>query len=102
MYAICLGPETDDDLFERLRLAVIDLGGTIADSEWVLGGSQEVTTYKIVLPTGTLQAVAETYVGLSLQGVESLVTPIAQRVMFNLPLSTDAPAVRRVAPRYAA
>jgi hypothetical protein len=92
MYAISLGPETDDDLFERLRLAVIDLGGTIADSEWVLGGSQDVTTYKIILPTGTLHAVAETYVGLSLQGVESLVTPIAQRVMLNLRLSTDAPA----------
>jgi hypothetical protein len=100
MYTINLGAETDDDLFERLRIAIIDLGGSIDDSEWALGGSQEVTTYKIVLPAGTLEAVSETYMGLSLVGDETLVTPLAQRVMLNLPLSTDAPAGRRVAPRY--
>jgi hypothetical protein len=99
MYMINLGPETDDELFERLRTTILDLGGSIADSEWVLGGSQEVTTYKIVLPAGTLEAVAETYMGLSLVGDEALVSSLAQRVMLNLPLSTDAPAGRRVAPR---
>ncbi|MDP3654221.1 MAG: hypothetical protein Q8R67_21330 [Rhodoferax sp.] len=95
MHTINLGPETDDDLFERLRTAIIDLGGSITDSEWVLGGSQEITTYKIVLPTGTLEAVAETYVGLSLQGDETLVSSLAQRVMLDLPLSADAPTGRR-------
>lgn len=98
MYTINIGPETDDDLFERVRTTIVDLGGSIADSEWVLGGSQEVTTYKIVLPAGTLEAVVESYIGLSLVGDEALVYLLAQRVMLNLPLDTDAPAGRRVAP----
>ncbi len=89
MYTIKLGPETDGDLFERLRTAIIDPGGSITDSDWVLGGSQEITTYKIVLPAGTFEAVAETYVGLSLLGDETLVSPLAQRVMRNLPHSAD-------------
>lgn len=83
MYTINLGSETDDELFERLRKALIDLGGSISDSECVLGGSQEVTTYKIVLPAGTLEAVAETYTGLSLVGDEALVSLLAQRVMLT-------------------
>lgn len=99
MYTINLGSETDDDLFERLCTTIIDLGGSIADPEWVFGGSQEVKTYKIILPAGTLEAVAETYMGLSLVGDEVLVSPLAKRVMLNLPLSTDAPAGRRIASR---
>lgn len=99
MCTINLGPETDDDLFGRLRTTIIDLGGSITDSELVLGGSQEVTRYKIVLPAGTLEAVAETYMGLSLVGDEALVSQLAQRRILGLPLSTDAPAGCRVALR---
>jgi hypothetical protein len=55
MYTINLGSETDD-LFERLRTTITDLGRSIADSEWVLCGSQEITTHKIVLLAGTLEA----------------------------------------------
>lgn len=80
MYTIKLGSETDDDLFERLCTTIKHLGGSIAQSDWMLGGSQEVITYKIVLSTGILEAVTETYMGLSLVGDEALVAHLAQQV----------------------
>ncbi len=91
MLTIHLGSETDDDLFERLCSEVVGMGGSIADSQWVLGGSQERTTYTINLPTGTLEAVAETYVGLSLVGDAALVHPLAKKLL-GTQSSTDEPA----------
>jgi hypothetical protein len=81
MREVLLGSETDDALFERLCTAVRSLGGSMSDSEWVLGGSQEITTYMIVLPAGTLEAVAETYIGLSLRGPDELVNSLSSRVL---------------------
>ena len=81
MLHVYLGSEADDALFDQLCEAVRSLGGSISDSEWVLGGSQEMTTYKIILPNGSLKAVAETYVGLSIQGPAVLVSALAQRIM---------------------
>jgi len=78
MHQFLLGDEHDDALIERLCKAVARLGGSIKDREWVVGGSQEVTMFEIELPDGRLQAVAETYVGLSLSGPESLVARVAQ------------------------
>jgi hypothetical protein len=90
MIQVVLGSESDDELFERLNAEVCALGGTIADTEWVLGGSQEVTIYKIRLPSGELEAVAETYVGLFLRGEVAQVTALAQRVMPNKSLQSAA------------
>ncbi len=78
MHQLLLGDEYDDALFERLCKAVVRLGGSIKDREWVVGGSQEVTTFEIELPDGRLEAIAETYVGLSLSGPEALVARLAQ------------------------
>ena len=80
MTEILLGSEYDDDLFYRLVAEVEGMGGSITDKKWVLGGSQEITTFEISLPEGTLQAVAETYVGLSLRGTSPLVESLALRV----------------------
>ena len=77
MHLLLLGDEYDDALFARLCNAVERLGGSIKDREWVLGGSQEVATFEIELPDGRLQAIAETYVGLSLNGPEALVARVA-------------------------
>ena len=80
MNQVLLGAETDDVLFERLRAEVLALGGSIQNAEWTIGGSQEVTTYTILLPEGRLEAIAETYVGLSLRGPASMVSLLAKRV----------------------
>jgi hypothetical protein len=84
MTEIVLGSEDDDALFSRLVAEIEALGGSITDKEWVLGGSQEMTVFQINLPDGEIEAVAETYVGLSLRGATSLVEQLASRVMPNL------------------
>jgi hypothetical protein len=80
MTEILLGSEYDDDLVCRLVAEVEAMGGAVTDKEWVLGGSQEITTFEISLPDGKLEAVAETYVGLFLRGAAPLVESLARRV----------------------
>ena len=83
MTEIVIGSECDYALFGRLVAEVKALGGSIIDKEWTLGGSQEITVFQITLPDGQIEAVTETYIGLSLRGTTSLVEPIARRVMSN-------------------
>jgi hypothetical protein len=83
MIEVLIGGETDGDLLERLSANVRSLGGSIKNSDWAIGGSQEITTYKITLPQGNLEAVAETYIGLLLRGPEELVSLLAKSVMPN-------------------
>ncbi|MCH7344471.1 hypothetical protein LZ017_13895 [Pelomonas sp. CA6] len=91
MTEIVLGSEYEDDLFFRLVAEVEALGGSIADKEWTLCGSQDMTVFKISLPSGNLEAVAETYVGLSLRGTPAaLVEQLASRVLSNLSLQRTA------------
>lgn len=78
-------------MFDRLAAEIEALGGSITDKEWTLGGSQEMTVYQIKLPKGEIEAVAETYIGLSLRGTPSLVEQLALRVMPNLSLQRTAP-----------
>ncbi|MDO8178975.1 MAG: hypothetical protein Q7T62_12085 [Undibacterium sp.] len=78
-----LGSETDDELFRRLKAEVLAMGGTIREKDWAVGGSQEVITYAISLPQGEIEAISETYVGLSLRGEESVVSILLQRVLPN-------------------
>jgi hypothetical protein len=93
---IVLGDEYDDDLFARLAAEIAALGGVITDKEWTLGGSQEVTVFQITLPDGNIEAVAETYIGLSLRGPTELVEQLARRVMPNplLQRTASPPAER--------
>lgn len=81
MFDLLLGSETDDALFDRLCSVVQSFGGSITESGWTLGGSQEITAYTIVLPTGSLEAIVETYTGLSLRGPAELVNSLASRVL---------------------
>jgi hypothetical protein len=91
MPEIVLGSEYDDNLFLRLVAEVEALGGSIVDKEWILGGSQEMIFFQITLPNGNLEAVAETYVGLSLRGMQAaLVEQVASRVLFNSLLQRTA------------
>ncbi|MDY0747751.1 hypothetical protein SNE35_24825 [Paucibacter sp. R3-3] len=90
MTEIMLGSEYDDALFARLAVEIEALGGSITDKEWTLGGSQEMTVFQIKFPDGEIEAVAETYVGLSLRGSAFLVEQLARRVMPNLSLQRTA------------
>lgn len=94
MTEIVLGSEHDDALFARLVAEVAALGGSITEKEWILGGSQEMAVFQIAVPDGEIEAVAETYVGLSLRGTTSLVEQIARRVLSNplLPGTATPPA----------
>lgn len=44
---------------------------------WDVGGSQEIYRYQIRLPTGVIEATAETYMGLVIHGPPALVQQIA-------------------------
>ncbi|KQY90759.1 hypothetical protein [Pelomonas sp. Root1444] len=77
-------------MFARLAAEIEALGGSITDKEWTLGGSQEMTVFQIKLPDGEIEAVAETYVGLSLRGTTSLMEQLARRVMPNPSLQRTA------------
>lgn len=80
MSTLWLGCETDDALLDRLRAAVHSLDGTFSDPAWAIAGSQEITTYTIDLPSGSLIMTSETYSGITLHGPEALVLALAQRV----------------------
>ena len=75
-----LGPEWDSELLGSLRAAVAAAGGTMTESSWAVGGSQEVATYQIDLPGGRLLAESETYVGLSIAGPSALVEQLSKQV----------------------
>ena len=76
MIEVNLGSETDIALWTRLHIAVASLGGSITESSWGLGGSQELTTCEISLPSGTLEVISETYIGVSLRGSSVLVKAV--------------------------
>jgi hypothetical protein len=78
---VSLGSESDSLLLGRLQKTVHAAGGTMSEVSWGVGGSQEITTYEIVLPTGSLIATAETYVGLSIRGPDHLVQEVSRAVL---------------------
>jgi hypothetical protein len=75
-----LGPEWDSELLSRLHSVVTAEGGTMMELPWGVGGSQEVCSYRIQLPTGVVEATAETYMGLVIRGPLTLVQRIAHAV----------------------
>jgi hypothetical protein len=79
-FELVIGPEHDDALFTRLRRAVESAHGSIRELSYDVAGSQEICSFQIVLPAGTLRAIAETYVGLSLCGPEVLVRQLAAAI----------------------
>ena len=43
---LTLGAEWDDDLIKTLKQSLLDLGAEAIDSNWSVGGSQEIATEK--------------------------------------------------------
>ncbi|QSI76641.1 hypothetical protein [Niveibacterium microcysteis] len=77
---VVLGPEFDTALMERLRRWVHTEGGRMSEGSFGVGGSQELTRYDVILPTGDLVVTSETYVGLSIRGPEELVRAVCLAV----------------------
>jgi hypothetical protein len=73
---VILGAEFDSALFQRLVEVVNAAGGQMSEASYGVGGSQEVITYDVVLPSGKLVATSETYVGLSIRGPAAIVQEI--------------------------
>ena len=80
VFDIELGREWDDGLLSKLRNVVMQAGGTMNELSWDVGGSQEVTTYRIQLPGGSIEVTAETYTGIVIRGPSALVQQIAAAV----------------------
>jgi hypothetical protein len=80
MHEVCLGSETDTALLAALKSVVLMSGGSMAETTFGVGGSQELITYSIAVPGGQIEAVSETYIGLSLRGPTAIVEEIAQAV----------------------
>ena len=75
-----LGPEWDAGLLSRLHATVVSAGGAMKNVSWGVGGSQEVTSYRIQLPDGEIEAEAQTYMGLVLRGRPELVEPLVRAI----------------------
>jgi hypothetical protein len=73
---VVLGEEFDQALFDHLVAVVRAAGGNISEASHGVGGSQELITYDVTLPTGSLVVIAETYAGLSVRGPAALVEEI--------------------------
>ena len=76
--SVTLGAEHDSALWARLVSAVAARGGSIVESSFGVGGSQEVIDYEVRLPEGRLQLRSETYVGLVLTGRADLVEALSR------------------------
>jgi uncharacterized protein YihD (DUF1040 family) len=77
---VLLGAEFDSALFQRLVKVVTAAGGQMSEASYAVGGSQEVKTYDVVLPSGKLVVTRETYVGLSLRGPAEIVQEVRRAV----------------------
>ena len=75
-----LGAEHDQELRRRLEQALKDLGGRIKSSTWGVGGSQEVEQLEVEFDGRAVIVEAETYVGITVQGDDELITAIADAV----------------------
>jgi hypothetical protein len=68
-----VGAEWDAELLISLRQCVSELRGTMKLVEQAVVGSQDIQVHLIELPSGHVEAKAETYMGLCLTGPVTLV-----------------------------
>lgn len=71
-----VGPETDDELVAKLNETLGDLGYSIGNKTYAMGGSQEIVTWTARGPHGDLTIESETYVGISLTGPAELIDEV--------------------------
>ncbi|NJA08199.1 hypothetical protein HC024_21050 [Methylococcaceae bacterium WWC4] len=94
MVEVQLGSETDEVLLQALARCVVGRGGTIREVQAGVGGSQEIVVFEIRLNGAILEAISETYMGLSLRGPADAVTSLAQEVVPNYSLKRTNQSLR--------
>jgi hypothetical protein len=71
-----VGDEYDEAAFARLKRALDDLRYSVLDDWNGVAGSQEIQHWTAAGPGGQLTIDSETYVGLSIEGLSSLIADL--------------------------
>ncbi len=71
-----VGNEYDEVAFYRLKRALDNLRYSVQDQWSGLAGSQDIQHWTVVGPGGQLTIESETYVGLSIEGLPSLIAEV--------------------------
>jgi hypothetical protein len=71
-----VGDEYDEAAFTRLKRALGDLQYSVRDHWNGVAGSQDIQHWTAVGPSGELTIESETYVGLSVEGLPSLIADL--------------------------
>jgi hypothetical protein len=75
-----LGNEYDQVLRRAIGATLRELGVTEVDEDWELGGSQEISTWHVIVGNAPVTIEAETYMGLSISGDAEVVDMLVARV----------------------
>jgi hypothetical protein len=85
-----VGRELDEPLRRRLGATLRACGYTVDGKRWGVGGSQELSAWKVSGPRGVLLVEAETYIGLTVTGAAPLIDELkkafAGSALANQPL----------------
>jgi hypothetical protein len=81
---IQLGDEYDAELRERLMMVLKEMKAVIHEHARGVAGSQELETFSASIGHDSVVIEAETYVGLSIRGDQSIVDEIAARTRVRL------------------
>lgn len=81
---VILGSEYDEAVWQALKSVLKDLGGTVQDSSWGVGGSQELTSADVIIGGERITVESETYVGISVSGDSELADQIQAAITSRL------------------
>ena len=77
---IVLGSETDDKLFEALKIVLASYNAEVKENSYSVVGSQEITIWEVKINSNKLKVCSETYEGLSIKGSTKLINEIKIKV----------------------
>lgn len=80
MQTVNLGNEFDDRLWSALRAVINELGGKVGRKDWGVVGSQELESFEVELMGTHIRVESETYIGITLTGMPSVVARIQELV----------------------
>ena len=80
-----VGPEHDNQLFQRLGDALRESGFDLASKWDAVAGSQDISHWKVSCTDGSLVVEAETYIGLSVEGPSQLIDRVRNQFEASQP-----------------
>lgn len=88
---VILGAEYEKIVWDTLKGVLKELGGTVHDSNWGIGGSQELTSVDVIVSGQIISVESETYIGISVSGDSGLVDQIQKAVTSRLAANKGKP-----------